>query len=95
LIKRNEQKKNQVRLKALTCGHRSKKQAIARSRNASLFFHYAAKRTNKNTVKKRSERARGLYAMVRTRFEPKPLEKLHRTKTFVTEKACKEILIKS
>jgi hypothetical protein len=45
LIKRNEPKKNQVRLKASTCGRRSKKQAIARSLKASLFVRYAAKRT--------------------------------------------------
>jgi hypothetical protein len=50
LIKRNEPKKNQVRLKASTCGRHSKKQPNARSPNASLFVHYAAKRTNKNIV---------------------------------------------
>jgi len=45
LIKRNEPKKNQVRLKASTCGRRSQKQPLAQSPNASLFVRYAAKRT--------------------------------------------------
>jgi hypothetical protein len=50
LIKRNEPKKNQVRLKASTFGRRSKKQPIAPSPKASLFVRYAAKRTIKNTI---------------------------------------------
>jgi len=59
LIKRNEPKKNQVRLKASTYGHRSKKQPNTRSPNTSLFVHYAAKRTNNAAFKTLSECARG------------------------------------